>query len=211
MKSVVLETQEGPVEVSFPDTMSEADIAEALQNIDIEELLSEEAPKEDTNAQVDLRKRLSEDEGRKNKVYKDTKGINTVGVGFNMEDSTARTAWKSKQIAEDFDEVLTGSAELSDESIDKLLDIGITTAREDASKYVSNFKDLSSQQQSALTNMAFQMGRTTLNKFKGTKKLIEAGKFDEASNEMLNSDWARKDSPARAKRVSKQFSLDTTR
>ena len=43
MKSAVLETQGGPVEISFPDTMSSAEIAEALQNIDIEELLNDEA------------------------------------------------------------------------------------------------------------------------------------------------------------------------
>ena len=55
------------------------------------------------------------------------------------------------------------------------------------------------------TNMAFQLGRKGLSDFKKTLALVKDGKYLEASKEMLRSKWARKDSPNRAKRLSKRL------
>ncbi|MBL4940485.1 MAG: hypothetical protein JKY81_02335 [Colwellia sp.] len=55
------------------------------------------------------------------------------------------------------------------------------------------------------TNMAFQLGRDGLKGFDKTIKLIKGERYSEASKEMLKSKWARKDSPARAKRLSNRL------
>ena len=52
--------------------------------------------------------------------------------------------------------------------------------------------------------MAFQLGIDGLLKFKNTLNLIEAGDYETASKEMLNSLWA-KQTPERAKRLSEQI------
>ena len=55
----------------------------------------------------------------------------------------------------------------------------------------------------ALLNMAFQMGVDGLLGFTRTLALIEAGQYDLAAHNMLQSLWA-KQTPARAKRIAEQ-------
>ena len=56
----------------------------------------------------------------------------------------------------------------------------------------------------SLVNMHFQMG-DSLFAFHKTLAFMRNNRWDEAAVEMLNSDWAREDSPARAIRVSEQI------
>ena len=59
---------------------------------------------------------------------------------------------------------------------------------------------LNSVRQNVLVNMAFNMGRGTLAKFKKMLKAIADGDFDEAAVQMLDSRWARQ-VKGRAKRL----------
>lgn len=54
-----------------------------------------------------------------------------------------------------------------------------------------------------VTEMAYQMGLPSLQQFKRFKKAIEDGDYQRAADEMLDSKWARHDSPARAEHLSK--------
>ena len=56
-----------------------------------------------------------------------------------------------------------------------------------------------------LVSMAYQLGFKGLMKFKKTWEHIYKQEIREASNEMLNSKWAMKDTPARAARQSLWF------
>jgi lysozyme len=83
----------------------------------------------------------------------------------------------------------------------------------DVKKYtdlVSNsipfYGQLNEARQAVLVGMAFQMGIAGLMKFKNTLKAIEAGRYKEAGNNMLNSLWARQ-TPARARRMARQMEL----
>jgi len=49
------------------------------------------------------------------------------------------------------------------------------------------------------------MGKPSVSKFSETLKLYRAGKFKEAANEALDSDWAKKDTSERAKRVAEKI------
>jgi lysozyme len=55
--------------------------------------------------------------------------------------------------------------------------------------------------QMVLICMAYQLGVSGLLGFKNTLRHMEARLFREAAKEMMNSKWARADSPARAKRM----------
>lgn len=127
----------------------------------------------------DLQERLIREESWENHLYKDSKGIWTIGVGFNIEEHG-----------------------LPDDVIQLLLDRTCTSAANEAATLVSNWRRISQMRQSVLTAMVFQMGINRVRQFKNMLAAIEGFDFDAAADEMLDSKWAREDSPARAKRES---------
>ena len=54
-------------------------------------------------------------------------------------------------------------------------------------------------------NMAYQLGPTSFSKFKRTIKLFKNKDYEGASIEMLDSKWARVDTPERAKELSERL------
>ena len=52
-------------------------------------------------------------EGVRFKSYKDTKGLVTVGYGFNMDANRAKQIWDNLDIMEDFDDVYNRDEEIS--------------------------------------------------------------------------------------------------
>lgn len=78
----------------------------------------------------------------------------------------------------------------------------------DAYIYATGFPwyfKLNDARQAVVCSMIFQMGIDGFRGFRQTIKYLEAGKYEEASKEMLDSKWFRIDSPARAKRHSEQM------
>lgn len=60
-------------------------------------------------------------EGKRTLAYEDTKGLKTVGIGFNMDSDSARTIWDIiLAIPEDFDAVYNKEEELSEKSMNEL-------------------------------------------------------------------------------------------
>lgn len=107
---------------------------------------------------VQLRKELSRDEGRRNHPYFDSKGILTVGVGWNLKAngiSEAIRALLDMSQGDPYDHAFFWS----DEAIDALLDIGIDEAEKVVGGLVPKWKDMTDERQRALLNMAFNMGK----------------------------------------------------
>ena len=119
------------------------------------------------------------DEGIRLKPYKDTVGKLTIGVGRNLDD--------------------VGISE--DEAL-YLLNNDIKKAKEDVKKVFGEmFHELDPVRQAVLIDMMFNLG---LPRFLGFKKFIQAVKerdFSKASQEMLDSRWARQ-VKSRAERLS---------
>ena len=69
------------------------------------------------------------------------------------------------------------------------------------------FGRLNQARKDIIISMCYQLGFDGFCKFKNTIKLIAAGRFVEASQEMLDSKWAKKDTPERAYRHSKVFAV----
>ena len=114
-----------------------------------------------------LKDQLILHEGLKLKPYKCTAGKITIGVGRNIEDIG-----------------------ITEDGARSLLDNDILRVAQELDNALPWWRDLSDVRQGVLLDMAFNIGTPTLMKFKNTLALIEAGEFESASVEMLDSRWA---------------------
>ena len=136
-----------------------------------------------------LMEKLIAHEGLRLNVYKDSLGIDTVGIGRNLQDRGI-----SK---EELDE-------LDIPSIKHVYEYGITEA--DAIFLAENdvqivedelvrahpcVEELDAVRQLVLVDMAFNLGVPRLCKFKKMWNAVHEKQFDTAAKEMLNSRWAR--------------------
>ena len=137
----------------------------------------------------DLIDKLVVAEGLRLQVYKDTLGIDTIGIGRNLEDRGI-----TQQELDDLDIP----------SIDHVYEWGITEA--DAVYLATNdvqiveeelvrahpcVDRLDSVRQLILIDMAFNMGVPRLCKFKKMWAAVEAEDFPTAAKEMLDRRWSR--------------------
>jgi lysozyme len=121
------------------------------------------------------------DEGVRFKVYRDSLGIETVGVGRNIRDKG-----------------------LSMQEVDLLLDNDLTDAERDARAIFPTFDKLSDIRKAVLLNMSFNMGRERLSKFKKLRAAVQDEDWAEAARQMLLSTWASQVG-ARATRLAQQM------
>lgn len=113
-------------------------------------------------------------------VYKDSKGLDTVGHGHLV------TAQSPKIFAElnISPDVLSGKAKLTPEQADKLLERDVKTRLPQVQKLVPNFSSYSSELQGQLASEQF---RGMLGKSPSALKKLSAGDFSGASTEYLNA------------------------
>ena len=127
------------------------------------------------------RAQLRVDEGVKNKLYRDTVGKWTVGVGHNIEDRGLRP-----------------------DEIALILENDINDAEADARALFPNFDALSETRQAVVVNLAFALGRDKLTLFRKFRKAVTAEDFDSAYVELVSSQWADQVG-VRATRLAKQM------
>lgn len=131
-----------------------------------------------------ITKQLRRDEGVEKSAYQDSLGYWTIGVGRLID--------KRK------------GGRLRDNEIDFLLSNDIDEVEEALEARISFYKGLDEARRGVLLNMAFNLGIDGLLAFKNTLSLVGAGKYKEASVEMLKSKWATQVGN-RAVRLSKQM------
>lgn len=115
---------------------------------------------------------LEVDEGRRSRLYLDSLGIPTVGVGRNLRDLG-----------------------LSDSEIDLLLRNDIDRVCKELNRYLPWWSMMSDDRQRVLANMCFNMGIEKLLGFRNTLRAMEIGDYGEAADGMLASLWARQVGP----------------
>lgn len=115
-----------------------------------------------------LKAQLSIDEGRKARIYVDTVGKITGGVGRNLTDR-----------------------DFSADEIDLMLNNDIALVERQLDKALPWWRSMTDARQDAVANMAFNMGIAGLLKFKNTLTFMQAGKYEAAAQGMLASLWAR--------------------
>lgn len=110
---------------------------------------------------------LKRHEGIRLKPYTDTVGKLTIGVGRNLDDVG----------------ITQGEAEF-------LLERDIDRVVADLTRAVPFWLTIDEVRQHVLVDMCFNVGVTRLLGFKKALAAIEAGDYETAASEMLNSKWA---------------------
>jgi lysozyme len=128
-------------------------------------------------------------EGYRNKVYLDTLGKRTVGVGhlcvedFWEDDKEYEESFLMEILQKDLQEAIRGAKELMEEH---------------------GCADIDERAEEILIEMVFQLGRTGVSRFKNMWKALSEHNYVGASFEMLDSRWA-KQTPNRAKNMADQM------
>lgn len=113
-----------------------------------------------------LKKQLETDELRSKKIYVDTVGKVSGGIGRNLTDRG-----------------------FSDDEIDLMYANDIKLAEKDARSLVPGFDQLSDVRQEVVLNMSFNMGYTRLAGFKKFLAAVNSSRFADAAEEMEDSKW----------------------
>ena len=126
-------------------------------------------------------------EGYRNKVYLDTLGKRTVGVGhlcvedFWEDDKEYEESFLMEILEKDLSEAIKGANDLMAEH---------------------DCMDINEKAHEILIEMVFQLGKNGVSKFKNMWKALEEKNYIGASYEMLDSRWS-KQTPTRAKAMAK--------
>ena len=136
----------------------------------------------------DLVNKLITHEGLRLQVYKDTLGIDTVGIGRNLEDrgiTDEELAWMD---IPNMDTVYEYG--ISEADAMYLAENDVQIVEEELVRAHPCVDRLDAVRQLILVDMAFNMGVPRLGKFKKMWAAIHENNFDEAAKEMLDSRWA---------------------
>jgi GH24 family phage-related lysozyme (muramidase) len=169
--------------------LTESDLRELVRKIMVE-VESPTDVEEISDPVIDsIRDRVIDHEGKRNTVYKDSRGIPTIGVGFNLNRQDSNTLLT--QVGANPGQIKRGQSKLSNKQINTLLNKDLKKSKEDAKQLVKNFTGLPSEIQGVLIEMVFNLGKFGLAKFKKFLDYINKKNWKKASIEMLNSDWAK--------------------
>ena len=131
---------------------------------------------------------LARHEGTRLQSYDDSEGNRTVGIGFNLDRAGAREAIEA--IGANFDDIYSGTAELTRNQANNLLQQDLGTAVQDATNFLPDLNQHPARVQEAIINMAFNLGGPRLRRFQRARQALQNFDYDAAADEMLNSRWA---------------------
>lgn len=137
-----------------------------------------------------LRKRIEEVEGREEECYM-LNGVPHIAVGHNVVSRPLADETLEYLGIEDESELM--HVTLTDDQIDYLLDKDLEIAIADTEKLIGKdvFDGLSQERQEVLVDMSFNLGRPRFSKFKKLIAAVQAGDFEEAGAQILDSKAAR--------------------
>ncbi len=140
-----------------------------------------------------LKKLIKRFEGCSLIPYRCPAGAKTIGWGHNIDAHGLPSGMDSHVI-------LNGS--ITREMAEQLLEDDISNAIRDAKKLYPKFDTFSENRRNALTDMMFNMGLTTLSKFRISNRFVNDEMWQEAADNFALSKWA-KQVKGRAKEVLK--------
>lgn len=143
---------------------------------------------------------LTVDEGMRPIAYKDTVGKTTVGIGFNMDEISARDVWKEAGIKENFDLVYNKTIPLTVQSAWALVTICVNRAVEDLKTIFHDYDTYPENIKLALINLMYNMGLHTFREFNTFIGRVRVGNYTGAATDLAGTKWATQ-VPNRAIRV----------
>ena len=115
-------------------------------------------------------------EGYVAEIYLDSENLPTFGIGHLVTEDDMEYSWPV-------------GTPVTDERILDVFHKDCDVAYSDACALVLNFAGQAPDAQRVLVNMAFNLGRNRLSKFKNMLKAVNEGKYLVAANEMIDSKW----------------------
>jgi len=115
-----------------------------------------------------LKAQLIVDESKRNKMYNDSEGIPTIGIGHNLRDNP-----------------------ISDAAVNQIFADDIAPIEAQTRAMFPSFDTLSDARKAVLCNMMFNMGPKRFATFVTLPKLVAAKQFAAAADNMLTTLWAK--------------------
>lgn len=127
-----------------------------------------------------LKERIKLHEGKRNRPYKDSLGVLTIGYGRNLDD-----------------------VGISDAECDYLFERDFDRAQQHAARFTF-FADLNKTRQGVIIEMIFQLGFAGTSRFRKFIGAIKQEDWGEAKAQMLDSRW-HKQTPERCEELAEIF------
>ena len=124
-----------------------------------------------------LREQLKIDEGVKYEIYKDHLGYPTFGIGHLITEN-------------DPEHGEPDGTELSEERVNEVFETDVAKFVSESKILFPDLDDLPDVAQQVIVNMAFNMGRPRLSKFKNFIAGVNDRDWTRAAEEMMDSRWA---------------------
>ena len=125
-----------------------------------------------------LREQLEVDEGCIYEIYNDHLGYATFGIGHLVTES-------------DPEQGQSLGTPVSSDRVAEAFESDIQSVLRDCNILYSDFHNLPEEAQQVIANMMFNLGRPRLSKFAGMKRGVDARDWNQAADEMVDSNWYR--------------------
>lgn len=129
-----------------------------------------------------LKKLIRRFEGVSLVPYRCPSGFLTIGFGWNVE---------SNPLPPDIDAYLKEHGSITAAMAEGLLDLAIECSLNDCRHLYPKFDTFSENRRNALTDMAYNMGLTTLSKFRISNRFVNDEMWQEAADNFALSKWAK--------------------
>lgn len=136
-----------------------------------------------------IRTLITKHEGFRCSVYPDSRGVQTIGIGFNLEDPSAEQTCQVHGL--DRQALLNGTATLTLAEAQTIRDDYILSARFSALKLIPGFDALPDNAQAVVIDMIYEMGPQRFSGFHDTIAALNAQPpdFHATASQMKQSDW----------------------
>ena len=135
----------------------------------------------------EVKERIKKHEGFVNKIYLDSLGKATIGYGHLITPN------------DNFEE----GVEYSKELLDEVFNRDFLIAKRNADELLQDISIVENAH-GIIIEMVFQLGKTGVSKFKKMFTALSVGDYNEAANQMLDSQW-RKQTPKRCEELAEQM------
>ena len=136
----------------------------------------------------EVKEHIKEEEGYRDNMYRDHLGFATIGYGHLV---LPRDKFKE-------------GVKYSHKELEKVFEYDFQIAKQDMESLTKDL-DIVDGAKEILIHMLFQLGKPKVMKFKKMFEALTKKDYASASNEMLDSLWAKKHTPARAERLARKM------
>lgn len=136
----------------------------------------------------DIISMLRRHEGVRHTVYKDSLGIPTIGVGFNLQRPDASLVLAS--VGSSLQACLGGTP-LTDQQVNEILQDDVNQVTKDLNVLFPDFGTYPEAVQLVLQDVRFNMGPSRLRGFVHAIAAVKARNWQESANQFMNSNWSK--------------------